>query len=68
MFIVRSHAVATFFIGVGHEPIDVEFHGALPVYVFHDAAYAEMARYRAAKDLLDKMVDRKHASTPAGAR
>jgi hypothetical protein len=59
MFIVRSHAVATFIIGTGHEPLDVEFQGALPVYVFHDEAYSAMSSYNNAKLLLASMVESK---------
>jgi hypothetical protein len=66
MFTVRSHALATFLIGVGRQPIDVEFHGALPVYLFPDTAYDDLPLYRAAKDLLDTMVERRRAVTAAG--
>jgi hypothetical protein len=59
MFIVRSHAVATFIIGMGHEPLDVEFEGMLPVYVFRDDAHGAMASYNHAKLLLAAMVERK---------
>jgi hypothetical protein len=52
MFIVRSHAVATFIIGTGHEPLDVEFQGTLPVYVFRDEAHGALTSYTNAKLLL----------------
>jgi hypothetical protein len=59
MFIVRSHAVATFIIGKGHEPLDVEFQGALPVYVFRDEAHGALTSYNSAKLLLAAMVESK---------
>ena len=59
MFIVRSHAVATYIIGKGHEPLDVEFHGALPVYVFRDEAHGAMTEYNNAKLLLASIVESK---------
>ena len=59
MFIVRSHAVATFIIGKGHEPLDVEFQGPLPVYVFRDEAHGAMTSYNNAKLLLASMVESK---------
>jgi hypothetical protein len=59
MFIVRSHAVATFIVGMGHEPLDVEFQGMLPVYVFRDDAHGAMTSYNNAKLLLASMVDSK---------
>ena len=59
MFIVRSHAVATYIIGQGHEPLDVEFHGTLPIYVFRDEAHGAMASYNNAKLLLAALVDSK---------
>ena len=59
MFIVRSHAVATFIVGKGHEPLDVEFQGTLPVYVFRDEAHGAMASYNNAKLLLAALVDSK---------
>jgi hypothetical protein len=57
MFIVRSHAVAAFIVGMGHEPLDVEFQGALPVYVFRDEAHGAMTSYNDAKLLLASMVE-----------
>jgi len=65
MFIVRSHAVATFIVGMGHEPLDVEFQGTLPVYVFRDDAHGAMTSYNNAKLLLASMVESK---TPGGAK
>jgi hypothetical protein len=59
MFIVRSHAVATFIVGMGHEPLDVEFQGTLPVYVFRDDAHGAMTSYNSAKLLLASMVESK---------
>jgi hypothetical protein len=59
MFIVRSHAVATYIIGKGHEPLDVEFHGTLPVYVFRDEAHDALTSYNNAKLLLAAMVEGK---------
>jgi hypothetical protein len=59
MFIVRSHAVATYIIGQGHEPLDVEFQGTLPIYVFRDEAHGAMASYNNAKLLLAALVDSK---------
>jgi len=64
MFIVRSHAVATYIIGQGHEPLDVEFHGTLPIYVFRDEAHGAMTSYNHAKLLLASMVEGKR---PRGA-
>jgi len=64
MFIVRSHAVATFVVGMGHEPLDVEFQGVLPVYVFRDDAHGAMTSYNNAKLLLASMVEGKR---PGGA-
>jgi hypothetical protein len=61
MFIVRSHAVATFLVGMGHEPLDVEFQGMLPVYIFRDDAHGVMASYNNAKLLLASMVERKQS-------
>jgi hypothetical protein len=65
MFIVRSHAVATFIVGKGHEPLDVEFQGMLPIYLFGDDAHGAMASYNNAKLLLASMVDSKK---PGGAQ
>ena len=65
MLIVRSHAVATFIVGLGHEPLDVEFQGTLPVYIFRDEARGAMASYNHAKLVLASMVDRK---TPGGTK
>jgi len=65
MFIVRSHAVATFIIGMGHEPLDVEFQGALPVYVFRDEAHGAMTSYNNAKLILASMVESKR---PGGSK
>jgi len=65
MFIVRSHAVATYIIGQGHEPLDVEFHGTLPIYVFRDEAHGAMTSYNHAKLLLASMVESKR---PGAAR
>ena len=65
MFIVRSHALATFIVGKGHEPLDVEFQGALPVYVFRDEAHGAMTSYNTAKLLLASMVESKR---PGGTR
>jgi hypothetical protein len=65
MFIVRSHAVATFIVGMGHEPLDVEFQGMLPVYIFRDNAHAVMLSYNNAKLVLASMVESKK---PVGAR
>jgi hypothetical protein len=65
MFIVRSHAVATFIVGMGYEPLDVEFQGMLPVYVFRDDAHGVLASYNNAKLLLASMVERKK---PGGAK
>ena len=65
MFIVRSHVVATFIVGMGHEPLDVEFQGTLPVYVFRDDAHDAMTSYNNAKLLLASMVESK---TPGGAK
>ena len=59
MLIVRSHAVATFIVGMGHEPLDVEFHGTLPVYVFRDDAHGAMTSYNNAKVLLASKVESK---------
>jgi hypothetical protein len=59
MFIIRSHAVATFIIGQGHEPLDVEFQGTLPVYVFRDAAHGTLTSYNNARLLLASMVENK---------
>jgi len=59
MLIVRSHAVATFIVGMGHEPLDVEFQGMSPVYVFRDDAHGAMASYNNAKLLLASMVESK---------
>ena len=59
MFIVRSHAVATFIVGKGHEPLDVEFQGTLPIYVFRDEAHGAMTSYNNAKLLLASMVESK---------
>ena len=59
MLIVRSHAVATFIVGLGHEPLDVEFQGTLPVYIFRDEARGAMASYNHAKLVLASMVERK---------
>jgi hypothetical protein len=59
MFIVRSHAVATFIVGTGHDPVDVEFDGAVPVYVFRDEAHNAITSYNNAKLLLASMVERK---------
>jgi hypothetical protein len=59
LFTVRSHAVATFIVGMGHEPLDVEFSGPLPVYVFRDDAYRAMTSYNNAKLLLASMVESK---------
>ena len=64
MLIVRSHAVATFIVGMGHEPLDVEFQGVLPVYVFRDDAHGAMTSYNNAKLLLASMVEGKR---PGGA-
>ncbi len=61
MFVVRSHAVATFIVGKGHEPLDIEFQGALPVYIFRDDAHSAMASYHNAKLLLASMVESKTA-------
>jgi hypothetical protein len=61
MLIIRSHAVATFLIGVGHQPFDVEFHGLAPVFLFSDAAQEAMSLYRNAKELLDVMTDRRRS-------
>jgi hypothetical protein len=57
MFIVRSHAVATFIVGTGHEPLDVEFQGTLPVYIFRDDAHGAMTSYNNAKLVLASMVE-----------
>jgi hypothetical protein len=65
MLIVRSHAVATFIVGMGHEPLDVEFQGMLPVYLFRDDAHSAMASYNDAKLLLASMLERKN---PGGSR
>ena len=65
MFIVRSHAVATFIVGTGHEPVDVELDGTVPVYVFRDEAHNAITSYNNAKLLLASMVERKK---PGGAR
>jgi hypothetical protein len=62
MFIVRSHALATFIIGRGHEPLDVEFQGMSPVYLFRDDAQAAVVSYDNAKVLLAAMVERKRPS------
>jgi hypothetical protein len=59
MFIVRSHAVATFIVGMGYEPLDVEFQGTLPVYVFRDNAHGAMTSYNNAKLVLASMVEGK---------
>ena len=59
MLIVRSHAVATFIVGMGHSPLDVEFQGTLPVYVFRDDAHGAMTSYNNAKLLLASMVESK---------
>ena len=59
MFIVRSHAVATFIVGKGHEPLDIEFQGSLPVYVFRDEAHGAMTAYNNAKLILAFLVDSK---------
>jgi hypothetical protein len=59
MFIVRSHAVATFIVGMGHEPLDVEFQGMLPIYIFRDDAHDAMTSYNNAKLVLASMVERK---------
>jgi len=59
MFVVRSHAVATFIVGTGHEPLDVEFQGMLPVYVFSDDAHGAVASYNNAKLVLASLVERK---------
>jgi hypothetical protein len=59
MIIVRSHAVATFIVGMGHEPLDVEFQGMLPVYVFRDDAHGAMTSYNDAKLVLASMVESK---------
>jgi hypothetical protein len=59
MLTVRSHAVATFIVGKGHEPLDVEFHGTLPVYFFRDDAHDAMTSYNTAKLFLASMVERK---------
>jgi hypothetical protein len=61
MYAVRSHALATFLIGIGHQPIDVEFQGTLPVYLFPDPAFHNIALYRDAKTLLETMVERKRS-------
>jgi hypothetical protein len=65
MLIVRSHAVATFIIGKGHEPLDIEFHGTLPIYVFRDEAHDAMTSYNDAKLLLASMVESKR---PGGSK
>jgi hypothetical protein len=65
MFIVRSHAVATFIVGMGHKPLDVEFQGMLPVYIFCDDAHGAMTSYNNAKLVLTSMVESKK---PEGAR
>jgi hypothetical protein len=59
MYAVRSHAVATFLIGVGHQPIDVEYQGLAPVFLFPEAAHSAMSVYQDAKALLAMMADRK---------
>ena len=59
MFIVRSHAVATFMVGMGHEPLDVEFQGVAPIYLFREDAHDAMVSYNNAKLLLASMVERK---------
>jgi hypothetical protein len=64
MFIVRSHAVATFIVGMGHAPLDVEFQGTLPIYVFRDDAHGAMTSYNNAKLLLASLVEGKR---PRGA-
>jgi len=64
MLIVRSHAVATFIIGKGYEPLEVEFHGTLPVYVFRDEAHGAMTSYNNAKLLLASMVETKRPGGP----
>jgi hypothetical protein len=65
MYAIRSFAVATFLIGLGHEPLDVEFNGYTPVYLFRDDAHADLPRYNDAKQRLDMMIERKR---PGGAR
>jgi hypothetical protein len=68
MFAVYSRAVATFLIGLGRQPVDVDFRAAIPVYIFADAAHADLVHYRAANERLDTMVKRKRAvSVPPGA-
>jgi len=59
MFIVRSHAVATFIVGMGHEPLDVVFQGMAPVYLFRDDAHGAMLSYNNAKLLLASKVESK---------
>jgi hypothetical protein len=59
MFIVRSYAVAAFIVGTGHEPLDVEFQGMLPIYIFNDEAHGAMTAYNNAKLLLASMVENK---------
>jgi hypothetical protein len=59
MYAIRSFAVATFLIGLGHEPLDVEFSGYTPVYLFRDAARVDLPRYMDVKQQLDTMVERK---------
>ncbi len=65
MLFVRSHAVATFIVGMGHKPLDVEFQGMLPVYVFGDDAHGAMASYNNAKLVLTSTVESKK---PGGAK
>jgi hypothetical protein len=59
MFIVCPHAVATFIVGKGYDPLDVEFRGMSPVYLFRDDAQAVIASYNNAKLLLAAMVEHK---------
>jgi hypothetical protein len=59
LFIVRSHAVATFIVGKGHEPLDVDLQGMAPVYLFRDDAHDAMVSYNNAKLVLASMVERK---------
>jgi hypothetical protein len=59
MYSVRSHAVATFLIGIGYQPIDVEYQGLAPIFLFPDAAHDAMSLYQDAKTQLAVMAERR---------
>jgi len=55
MFPVRSFALATFLIALSHQPIDVAYQAATPVFLFADETREGQPRYiqaKATRDLL----------------